>query len=155
MPLYTIHSCARFSSMVAQTFSNWEKTLHSWRDISLTETVLSYIQKRTRALIQYKMTSYQYRKSHCGDKTILRPSYLHNGISYTGKMTSLYWIGAQIYHNASHRIAYNLNIIYSRNIILPDIMLYDTISKISIPHPFTACMQSNNSQSKSSQHGFV
>ena len=42
-----------------------------------------------------KMTSYQYRKSHCGDKTILRPSYLHNGISYTGKMRSLYWIGAQ------------------------------------------------------------
>ena len=28
------------------------------------------------------MTPYQYRKSHCGDKTILRPSYLHNGISY-------------------------------------------------------------------------
>ena len=41
-----------------------------------------------------KMSSYQYRKSHCGDKTILRPSYLHNGISYTGKMISLYWIGA-------------------------------------------------------------
>ena len=40
------------------------------------------------------MTSYQYRKSHCGDKTILPPSYLHNGISYTGKTTSLYWIGA-------------------------------------------------------------
>ena len=38
---------------------------------------------------------YQYRKSHCGDKTILRPSYLHNGISYTGKMTSLYWIRSQ------------------------------------------------------------
>ena len=42
------------------------------------------------------MPSYQYRKSHCGDKTILRPSYLHNGISYTSKMTSLYWIRAQI-----------------------------------------------------------
>ena len=41
-----------------------------------------------------KMSSYQYRKSHCRDKTILRPSYLHNGISYTGKMTSLYWIRA-------------------------------------------------------------
>ena len=27
-------------------------------------------------------------------KTILRPSYLHNGISYTGKKTSLYWIRA-------------------------------------------------------------
>ena len=41
-----------------------------------------------------KILSYQYRKSHCGDKTILRPSYLHNGISYTGKTTSLYWTGA-------------------------------------------------------------
>ena len=42
------------------------------------------------------MSSYQYRKSHCGDKTVVRSSYLHNGISYTGKMTSLYWIRAQI-----------------------------------------------------------
>ena len=41
-----------------------------------------------------KMSSYQCRKSHCGDKTILRPSYLHNGISYTSKMTSFYWIRA-------------------------------------------------------------
>ena len=39
-----------------------------------------------------KMTSYQYRKSHCGDRTVLRPSYLHNGISNTDKLTSLYWI---------------------------------------------------------------
>ena len=43
-----------------------------------------------------KTPSYQYRKSHCGDKTILRPSYLHNGISFTGKMASLYWIRAQV-----------------------------------------------------------
>ena len=41
-----------------------------------------------------KIPSYQYRTSHCGGKTILRPSYLHNGMSYTGKMASLYWIGA-------------------------------------------------------------
>ena len=42
-----------------------------------------------------KMSSYLYRKFHCGDcKTILRPSCLNNGISYTGKTTSLYWIGA-------------------------------------------------------------
>ena len=41
------------------------------------------------------ITSYQYRKSHYGDKMILRPSYLHNGISYSGKVTSLYWITAQ------------------------------------------------------------
>ena len=43
------------------------------------------------------MSSYQYRKSYCDDKTILRPSFLHNGISYTGKTTSLYWIGASLY----------------------------------------------------------
>ena len=43
-----------------------------------------------------KMLSYQYRKSHCGDETVVRPSYLHNGIFfYTGKTTSLYWIRAQ------------------------------------------------------------
>ena len=42
-----------------------------------------------------KIPSYQYRKFHCGDKTILWSSYLPNGISYTGKMTSLYWIKAQ------------------------------------------------------------
>ena len=39
-----------------------------------------------------KMSPYQYRKSHCGDKTVVRSSYLHNGICYTGKMSSLYWI---------------------------------------------------------------
>ena len=41
-----------------------------------------------------KMSSYQYRKSRCGDKTVVRSTYLHNGISYTDKMSSLYWIGA-------------------------------------------------------------
>ena len=41
------------------------------------------------------MSSYQYRKSHCGDKTVVRSSYLLNRISYTGKMSSLYWIRAQ------------------------------------------------------------
>ena len=40
---------------------------------------------------RFNMSSYQYRKSHCGDKTVVRSSYLHSGISYTGKMTSLYW----------------------------------------------------------------
>ena len=41
------------------------------------------------------MLSYQYSKSYCEDKTIQRPSYLHNGISYTGKPTSLHWNRAQ------------------------------------------------------------
>ena len=41
------------------------------------------------------MSPYQYRKSHCGDKMVVRSFYLHNGISYAGKITSLYWIRAQ------------------------------------------------------------
>ena len=40
-----------------------------------------------------KMTSYQHKKSDCGDKTTSWPCYLHNGISYTGKMTSLCGLG--------------------------------------------------------------
>ena len=44
------------------------------------------------AWLYIKMLSYQYRKYHCRDKTVTRSSYLHNGISYIGKMASLYWI---------------------------------------------------------------
>ena len=53
------------------------------------------VEYETGPRFNIKMTSYQYRKSHCGDKTVVRSSYLHNGISYAGKMTSLYWIRAQ------------------------------------------------------------
>ena len=57
-----------------------------------------------------KMLSYQYRKSNCGDKTILRPSYLHNGISNPGKTISLFWIVAQdiwfrfLWHSATKQM---------------------------------------------------
>ena len=44
------------------------------------------------------MSSFQYRKSHCGDKTVVRSSYLHNGISYTGKTTYSYCIRALVTH---------------------------------------------------------
>ena len=47
--------------------------------------------KSPGVLFNIKMPS-QYRKSYCGEKTISRPSYLHKGIFYAGKMTSLYWI---------------------------------------------------------------
>ena len=32
------------------------------------------------------MLSYQEKKFHCEDKKVLRSSYLHKGISYTGKI---------------------------------------------------------------------
>ena len=47
------------------------------------------------AWFNIKMSSYQYRTSHCGDKTIVGSFYLHKGISYTSKMASLYWISSQ------------------------------------------------------------
>ena len=47
-----------------------------------------------------KMLYYKYRKSHCGDKTVVRLSYLHNGISYTGtEMSSVHWIRAKAVQN--------------------------------------------------------
>ena len=42
-----------------------------------------------------KMSSYQFKNSHCGDKTILYLSYLRYGISYTGKTPSFYGISPQ------------------------------------------------------------
>ena len=51
-----------------------------------------------RGWFYIKMLSCQYRLSHCGDKTILWQSYLHNGISYIHKI-SLCWTRALvIYH---------------------------------------------------------
>ena len=47
------------------------------------------------AWVNKNMPSYQYRKSHSGDKAAVRSSYLQNGICYTGKMASLYWMRAQ------------------------------------------------------------
>ena len=49
-----------------------------------------------------KMSSYLYRKSHYGDKTVVRSSYLHNGISYTGKMASFYWISLRLHSQYTH-----------------------------------------------------
>ena len=62
----------------------------------MSRKMFNCLEKGTGPWFNIKMPSYRYRKSHCGDKTILRPSYLHNGISYTGKKTSLYWIRAQM-----------------------------------------------------------
>ena len=61
------------------------------QDVSLQISVPNCVTLRGYTI---KMAPYQYRKSHCGDKTISRSFNFHNGISYTGNRTSLYWIGA-------------------------------------------------------------
>ena len=50
------------------------------------------------------MSSYQYRKLYCGDKTVVRSSNLCNGISYTGKMASLYWFRPLVLYSLSDLI---------------------------------------------------
>ena len=86
-------TCSSVSALVRVfiMYFNWSKTTFLATELN------------TGGWINIKMSSYQYRKSHCGDKTILRPSYLHNGISYTGKMTSLYWIRA-LNHNGERSL---------------------------------------------------
>ena len=71
-----------------RAMSNWFQTIKSNYHIPL------LLPESPGPRFNIKKTSYQHRKSHCGDKTIVRPSYLHNEISYTGKMASLYWIRA-------------------------------------------------------------
>ena len=76
--------CSRYIAQVAsQEMNIWYQMLFFLRIKHAT----------SGAWFNIKM-SCQYLKSHYGDKTILRPSYLHNGISYTGKATPLYWIRA-------------------------------------------------------------
>ena len=48
------------------------------------------------ALIQYKdAILLVYETPLPGDKMVVRSSYLHNGISYTGEIASLYWTRPQ------------------------------------------------------------
>ena len=63
-----------------------------------------------------KMPSYQYRKSHCEDKTVVRSSYLHNGTFYTDKTSSLYWIGALV--TAATALICKLNAFHLGNVPL-------------------------------------
>ena len=66
---------------------------HNWYSPETYEnSTLKHSHWTTGPWFNIKMPSYQYRKSHCGDKTVVRSSYLYNGISYTGKMAFLYWI---------------------------------------------------------------
>ena len=59
---------------------------HFCTQIGMKWTMPSWWLQIYRGWFNKKMPSYQYRKSHCGDKTILRASHLHNGISYIDKI---------------------------------------------------------------------
>ena len=82
----------------------WRYHLRSWTkgwmcfQEAVPPNILQYLElfevgMRPGPWFSIKMSSYQYRKSHCGDETVVRSSHLHDEISYSVKMPSLYWIG--------------------------------------------------------------
>ena len=95
--------------------------------------------------INIKMPSYQYRKYHCGDKTILWPSYLHNGISYTGKTTPLYWIGALEWVHAPKILQWNS--LKNSNLLIQENIFDNVLWKMSDILFWPQCVnESNRSQ---------
>ena len=108
---YFVQSCSTYNSSIGTGQSPSFLSLPNFfvevnNFVSMSNIILQYwymghvvgvpvkIKRGPGTRFNIKMLSYQYRKSHCGDKMVVRTSYLHNGISYTGKTTSLYWIRA-------------------------------------------------------------
>ena len=79
--------------------------------------------------ISAKMPPCQDRKSNYGDKTILQQSYLHNGIFYTVKKTSSYWIRSHpaINRNGTDQVAQNIPLTH-----LPKCRIYASVKRVSI-----------------------
>ena len=84
--------------------SQWETALlcndvSHWLDASLESTLyvplhvlqLLHVSAKNWAPSQYKDGLPRCGNFHYKYKTVVRPSYLYNGNSYTGKTTSLYW----------------------------------------------------------------
>ena len=83
-------SLQRLSQNINQSL-NPQKKLHTLAAMWL--SFVRILEKTDRVIMAphcIKMSSYQYKKSCCGDKMVIRSSYLRNGISYTGETTSLY-----------------------------------------------------------------
>ena len=83
-------SCAKYCSNYVIRI--WLSSKLNFETISIMETWQRNGPMDPGRRFNFKISSYQYGKSHCRDKTVTRSSYLHNGISYTGKVTSLCWI---------------------------------------------------------------
>ena len=118
--------------------SKWDQSCtngsSSWCTLGVSllyKTNLSTTKQLPGPWLNIKLSSYQYRKSHCGDKAVVRSSYLHNGISYTGKMSSLYWISPQV---TNHQILSNtvcLMVVNAIGKLCHEYDSCDTISQLS------------------------
>ena len=115
------------ANLMASTWQNllqiwgWTLGYSQWSDILGTTS-------STGPRFNIKMSSYQYRKSHCGDETVIRSSYLHNEIFYTGKISSQYWIRALVIYVNLHWWDSCKNILY----FLHNVFWYTLLISISI-----------------------
>ena len=91
--LSAMNSCRRLKAFLIETMASGDLATEGARasaTMVLTLFCCNIPVSAPGPRFNIKMSSYQYRKSHCGDKTAVRSSYLHNGISYTHKTASLY-----------------------------------------------------------------
>ena len=89
VPSHPINNKAAVVQMMAWCLTI-SKPIHEAKVIKLLMHIcITWLQQVNRLRpgpwFNIKMSSYRYRKSHCGDKTVIRSSYLYNVISYTTK----------------------------------------------------------------------
>ena len=123
-------------------FHQWRGFPHKrrviWKEFPCHDLVMVFIKEITMygslpwPWFNIKMSSYQYRKSHCGDKTVVRSSYLHNRSSYTGKTTSLYWIRALVPIIPPLHTKNVAHMLFSQNPSISHCQLYDVFNKASV-----------------------
>ena len=113
--MHTCFNVASPESSIIQATWLWLSPGHRRMATNIDFEPLSFVMNNTGKPIlisgilgrfNIKMSSYQYRKPYCGDQTIVRSSYLHNGIFYTGQMATLnrtpglnhtrYWYGSNL-----------------------------------------------------------
>ena len=82
MPRIITNICKLLSNFLSWATSQWVSREYTVTIIRETQhSVFNW------GWFNINISSYQYRKSHCGDKMIFQLSYLHNGSSYTGNTT--------------------------------------------------------------------
>ena len=96
--------------------------------------------KDTEPWFNIKMSSYQYRKPRCGDKTVVISSYLHNKISYTGRWHRYiepYWFNSRVIITALS-VCYECEIIFWKTLGQEkyQMMLFGNILLASNPEPY-------------------
>ena len=119
--IFSIHQIP-FCTCPVVSAAMWVRGLQSLRHMIRTTTGEPWVLVRPRArdtltdlapylLLQQttpgphlniKMVVFRYGDFHYQDRTVVRPSYLWNGNSYTGKMPSLYWDNSQVLHACSN-----------------------------------------------------